>query len=224
MECAAQHPLRIEQHGDDPHRLLRVIAAMSQRIERCGHQLQLAEHPVRPLRREAAEDPADEQHQHQRQEQPDGRRQDDGDAGLEHAAPHHGGQPRLGQARAQQPADQGVAGRGWDAQPPGDEVPRYRPHQRAEDQLRVDDAGVDDPLAHRGRDMQPEEEESDEVEEGGPGDRIVRLENASRHDRRDRVGGVVQAVQEIEQQGDADQRDQQGQGDGFHDGRFRRGR
>ena len=67
-------------------------------------------------------------------------------------------------------------------------------------------------------------EEGDEVEKGRPGDRILRFEHAGGHDGRDRIGGVVQPVQEIEQQGDADQRDQQGQGDGFHDGRFRRGR
>ena len=38
-----QHALRIEQHGDDPHRLLRVVAAMAERIERGGDQLELAE-------------------------------------------------------------------------------------------------------------------------------------------------------------------------------------
>ena len=183
---------------------------MAQRIKRCGDELQLAEHPVRTLRRELAEDPADDQHQHQRQEQADGGVNDDRRAGLEHPAPHDRAQPGLGRARAQQAADQRMAGGRRDAQPPGDQVPGDRPHQRAEDDLRVDDAGVDDALAHRFGHMQAEEEEGDEVEEGGPGDRILRFQHAGRHDGRDRVGGVVQAVQEIEQQGDTDQRDQQG--------------
>src|SRR3546814_1688641 len=39
---AAEHPLRIEQHGDDPHRLLRVVAAVAQRIERGRDELELA--------------------------------------------------------------------------------------------------------------------------------------------------------------------------------------
>ena len=42
-------------------------------------------------------------------------------------------------------------------------------------------------------------------------------EHPGRDHGRDRIGGVVEAVQEIEQQGDADQRDQQRKGEmGLH--------
>ena len=34
VEFAAEMPLRIEQHGDDAHGLLRVVAAMAERVER----------------------------------------------------------------------------------------------------------------------------------------------------------------------------------------------
>ncbi len=42
-------------------------------------------------------------------------------------------------------------------------------------------------------------------------DRVLRPQHAGRDDGGDRVGGVVQAVQEVEQQRDADQADQERQ-------------
>ena len=68
---------------------------------------------------------------------------------------------------------------------------------------------VDDALADGLRDVQAEEQEGDEVEERRPEHRVLRLQHARRDDGRDRIGGIVQAVQEIEQQRDADQADQQ---------------
>ena len=111
------------------------------------------------------------------------------------------------------PPIKGVAGRGGDAEHPGEDVPDDRADQSREDHRGGDDLHVDDALADRVGDVEPEEEEGDEVEEGGPGDRELRAEHAGRYHRRDRIGGVVQAVQEIEQQGDADQGDQQGKGE-----------
>ena len=70
---------------------------------------------------------------------------------------------------------------------------------------------LDDAGAHRLRDVQAEHRERDEVEERGPDDRRLRAQHARRHDGRDRVGRVVQAVQEIEQQRDGDQRDEDGE-------------
>ena len=61
------------------------------------------------------------------------------------------------------------------------------------------------------RDVQPEHRERDEIEERGPDDRRLRPQDARRHDGRDRVGRVVQTVQEIEQQRDRDQRDENGE-------------
>ena len=48
-----------------------------------------------------------------------------------------------------------------------------------------------------------------EVEERGEADRLDRTQQARRHHRRDRVGGVVQPVEEIEGQRDQDQAGQQ---------------
>ena len=86
------------------------------------------------------------------------------------------------------------------------------PIRAREDHRGGDDVGVDDPLADRVGDGMAEEQEGDEVEEGGPDHRHLRAQHAGRDHGRDRIGGVVQAVQEIEQQGDADQGDD-GEGD-----------
>ena len=66
------------------------------------------------------------------------------------------------------------------------------------------------PRADRLGDMQAEEQEGDEIEERRPGDRVLRPQHAGRDDGGDRVGRVVQAVEEIEGQRDGDQPDQDG--------------
>jgi len=58
--------------------------------------------------------------------------------------------------------------------------------------------------------VQPEHQERDEIEERGPKHRELRPQHSGRDDGRDRIGGVVQAVQEVEQQSDGDQADQDG--------------
>jgi len=66
--------------------------------------------------------------------------------------------------------------------------------------------------------MRPEDQEGDEIEEGSPYHRVLRPQHAGRDDGRDRVRGVMQAVEEIESQGDRDQGDQnrQSERDGVH--------
>jgi hypothetical protein len=44
----------------------------------------------------------------------------------------------------------------------------------------------------------PEDQERDEIEEGSPYHRVLRPQHAGRDDGRDRVRGIVQAVEEIE--------------------------
>jgi hypothetical protein len=56
-----------------------------------------------------------------------------------------------------------------------------------------------------------EEQEGDEVEERRPRHCMVRPQNPRRHDGRDRVRRIMQAVEEIEQERDDDQAEQQGQ-------------
>ena len=58
--------------------------------------------------------------------------------------------------------------------------------------------------------LQAEHQEGDEIEERRPEHRILRPQHAGRDDGRDRIGGVVQSVEEVEQQRDGDQSDQDG--------------
>jgi hypothetical protein len=53
--------------------------------------------------------------------------------------------------------------------------------------------------------MQPEEQKGDEVEERGPSHGYVRGKNTRRYDRCNRIGGVMQAVEKIEDESDQDQ-------------------
>src|SRR6266540_2008123 len=59
--------------------------------------------------------------------------------------------------------------------------------------------------------MRAEHQKGDEVEEGGPRHRMLRPQHARRHDGGDRIGSVVQAIEEVEGDRDQDQRDQQRQ-------------
>ena len=78
-------------------------------------------------------------------------------------------------------------------------------------------AGIDDAGAERFGHMQAEEQKGDEIEEGRPGDGILRPQHPGRDDRGDRVGRIMQAVEKIEEQRDTDQADQQRKGErGFH--------
>ena len=116
--------------------------------------------------------------------------------------------PAFAMPRADQPADQRVrTGRG-NPERPGDQVPDDGAHQRREDHGGIDDARFDDAGADRIGDVEPEHQEGDEIEEGGPEHRILRAQHPRRHDRCDRIGGVVQPVEEVEQQRDRDQEDQ----------------
>jgi hypothetical protein len=138
------------------------------------------------------------------------------------AVQHDRLRPGLGEARAHQAADQRVARRGWDAGQPGDDVPGDRAGERAEHQPvgdlgDVDDAGADG-LGH----VQAEEDEGHEVEERGPGDGVAGAQHARGDDGGDRVGRVVQAVQEVERQRDGDQQPER-EGGGVHQGAARPG-
>ena len=111
----------------------------------------------------------------------------------------------LGDDGADDAADQRVRRARRNAVPPGDDVPGDRADQRAEDDVVVDHARLDDALADRRRDAQVEDEDRDDVEEGGEDDRLLRLQHAGRDDGGDRVRGVVEAVHEVERDRQHDQ-------------------
>ena len=92
---------------------------------------------------------------------------------------------------------------------PGNEVPDDRADQPGEDHRRGDDRDVDHPRPHRLGDRGAEDRGGGEIEERGPDDGLTRREHAGRDDRGDRVGGVVKAVDVVEdERDDDDERDE----------------
>ena len=107
---------------------------------------------------------------------------------------------RLHHRGAHQPPDQRVAGAGRQPPPPGHQVPDHRSGQGGTDhdhRLRrrhLDDAG--DRVGH-GR---PQQQRTQQVADRGQDDRRSRTGASGRHQRRDGVGRVVEAVGERERQ------------------------
>jgi len=72
----------------------------------------------------------------------------------------------------------------------------------------IDDLGIDDALANRRGHRYAEHHERREVEKSGPRDGPLRPQNARRHDGGDGVGGVMEAVHEVERKRDQHQQDE----------------
>jgi hypothetical protein len=174
-------------------------------------ELGAAEKIVDAVGREPHEQPRHQQHQKQRHDAAEARRQHDAGDGLEDAGPDHRGDAGFRQARPDQAADQRMRARRRDAEPIGDDLPGDRADQRAEDDTRAHHIGLDDTTADGFGDMQPEHQEGDEIEERRPGHRIVRAQNTGGHDGGDRVRRVIHAVEEVERQRDCNQPDEQRQ-------------
>ena len=104
---------------------------------------------------------------------------------------------------AHDPADQRMARARGQAEVPRDQVPGDRADKTREEDVEGDRVGVDDPLGDGCRDLEGDER-ADEVENGRHGDGGPRGERPGRHARRDRVGRIVEAVREVEEQCDRD--------------------
>ena len=96
--------------------------------------------------------------------------------------------------------------------------------KRAAHHVVIDHARQHDALADRGRHLELEDEDRDDVEEGGEQHRLLRLEHAGGDDGGDRVGRVVETVHEVEQHRQHDQQrdDPEGNLDVFHGGKRRK--
>ena len=207
-----------QQHPDDADGLLRVVAAVAQAVGAGGDQLQAPEPAVDPRRRGAAEQ-LRHQHHHQRaQQEAQQRRHED----EQHGLPDAGGDQRagagLGHHGADDAADQRVRRTAGDAVVPGQHVPGDGADQRAEHHVRVHHPRLHDALADGGRHAQVKDEDRDQVEEGREHHRRGRLEHAGGDHGGDRVRRVVEAVHEVERQGQRHQQDHHPEGglDGFH--------
>ena len=112
----------------------------------------------------------------------------------------------LGDRRARIAAEQRVRRARRQPAVPRDQVPDDGADQPREDDGEGHDVEVDHAGADGLRDAGAEDECGDEVEERRPDHGLSRRQHARRDDRRDRVRGVVKAVDVVEDERDGDQR------------------
>ena len=187
---------------DDAHRLLRVVGAVRQRDHRRRRDLRPAEAALRPLGGEVPDHAVDDHGRAERDDAGQHRGDQRGHDDLrEHALALDRREPDRRHGRADHAADQRVRGRRRDAEPPGDQVPGDRTDQAGEDRRGGDDARIDDPLGHGGG-HGDRDEGAGEIENCGDADSHLRLQRACRDGGRHRVGGVVEAVREVEHECD----------------------
>ncbi len=103
-------------------------------------------------------------------------------------------------------ADQSVRRAGGQAVVPGDQVPDDRPHQAGKDHAEADDRNIDEAGADGLGDGRTKREGGNEIEHRRPDDGLAWRQHTGRHYGGNRVGGVVKAVDEIENERDEDQR------------------
>ena len=162
-------PAAMQQHPDDAHGLLRVVAAVAEAVERRRDELQ----PPEPAVDAAAASSARRARTPRSSAATPSTKPSSGEstmaaAVLRKPAAIERADAALGDRRAGQPADQRVRGARRNAVVPGDQVPGDRADQRAEDHVVIDDGRIDDALADRRGDADAEDEERDEVEERRP--------------------------------------------------------
>ncbi len=223
-------------HGDDAHGLLCIVVAVGEAHVGRRDDLGLAEERIDDARAgqtaqettdlRHAGDQAPQQQHHRDAEQEAGDRR--GDHRQEHlpqqtlvlgpGADPLGPDQRVpvvvgrGQAGAAQAADQGVRGGGRQSLPPRDQVPDDAAQQRAQDHLRghIDHVGVEQARGDGQRDGGAGER-ADEVHERGEHHRPAGREHFGRHHGGDGVGGVVEAVDELEDERGQDHHQNKGQ-------------
>ena len=186
-------PVADQRHHDDAHGLLRVVAAVAQRVQARRDQLQAAEVLVDRALRALAEQRHHQRHQREAEDGADERRQDDeqgrlleeGQVERAEALDHAVGLRAAGDdGRAGDAAEQRVRRRRGQAPPPREQVPHDRAAQARRDERQGDHVRVD-ALGDVAGDVRAEHQERDEVEERGPEDGDARAEHARGDDRGD---------------------------------------
>ena len=196
-----------ERERDDPHRLLRVVRPVRERDERRPRRAAARRKPrftfvgdrramIQVITRISTNAIAT----------PRNGATSDGISTLSLIPPHCTTSAPAGRhRRADHPADQRVARARRQPEEPGDQVPRDRADEAGEHDVERDRVRVDDPLRDRRRDLD-RDERAGEVQDRGARDGGARAERPRRDARRDRVRGVVEAVREVEEERDGDDR------------------
>ena len=122
------------------------------------------------------------------------------------------GEARLGERSAGVSADQGVRRTGGQSEIPGEQIPHDCAQQAGEHHPGRHQMDIDEAAADGGGDAGSEQICREEVEYGGPDDGHSRPQDARRYYGRDGVGGVMKAVDVIEDQREANDADYENEG------------
>ena len=226
-----------DQH-DEAHALLAVVRAMGEGDARAGEDEQAANPPGRRrlalrllVKLGLAHDELHQQQQQRRGREADDGRQQQRVADLRRLAPVDArgavaaAHQRIGDADADDRADQRMRGRGRQAEPPGAEVPDDRGDEQGEDHREAGArADLQDQFHRQQRhdaegDRAGRKQHAEEVEEARPDDGDIGRQRMGVDDRRDGVGGVVEAVDEFEAERDQQRDAEQDEGQIGHDRR-----
>ena len=212
------------QHGDDTHGLGRVVGAVADAECRCREMLQHFEDFVDVLARAVLEKSQEDAFEEESQEQSDERRQDD-EGQCEQDGLHVQHCATVDEPGcADDAADEGMRGGDGHAVAGADGHPDGGAYQGRQDQVGVDDILVGE-VGHgvtHGEllvEHQPDDDEGGELPERGPKDGLHGRHHLGGDDGRDRVGRVVHAVEEGEDEGQQDRQDD-GYGEEVHHDSF----
>jgi hypothetical protein len=200
---------------------------MAETVSGGGEQMQFAEPLVHLLRRLVLKDPVSTDHERQPKDHPDNRRHDDEDESLVPARWNDdrkdcacaGVNRGVHHRRAGVASDESVRGRCGKAKPPGEQVPGDRAEEAGEHDVLVHMLEADHAAADGFGDLGAKEKSGDKVKRGGPQHSESRRQHAGGDDGGDAVGGIVKAVEEVEDKCDQD-RDQDKQDVFVHLSRF----
>src|SRR5579872_4045973 len=198
----------VESAGDNSHCFLRVIATVAERVGSGGKQLEFAKPFVHGLRRLVLKNPMGGNHEDQAEDHAhDGGnddkdesfvppfRNDDGEHGS--GAGVNGGMHHRGAGIS---ADQRMGGGSGQSPPPGKKVPDDGAKQSGHDDVFIDMIEANHALADGLGDGGAKEKSGEKVECGGPEHSEPGREDAGGNHSRDTVGGIVKAVEEVEDQ------------------------
>lgn len=197
IQTAGRH----QRERDDPHRLLRVVRAVRERLRGCRDDLHHPEAFVHGMRAFFRKNPFQDRHDDVTDHKRDQRGKQKSFDDFDESAPFDMVRAGSDKYRSGQSADQRVRGGGRNPQPPGEKVPDNRGQQRGNDHFdpviergRIRDASADffrDARKHDG---------PDEVHDGRQDDRRTRLERPGRYRGCDGIRRIMETVNEIKRQ------------------------
>ena len=135
------------------------------------------------------------------------RGQNQGEENLQYAPSVEGSEADRNGNGANHAADERMGGTGWHADVPGQKVPDDSPGQAGDDDQLVDHIGRNDDIAANRFGNAGRNHGTDKVQDGRTDDSQARPDSPRRYAGGDGVGRIVEAVDEIENQGQDDDED-----------------